>query len=404
MDAVAAAAQQDSHPAPSPGANWDIFCRVVDNYGDAGIAWRLAVGLAARGIAVRLWIDDAAPLRFIAPHGAPGVRLCDWAKAERHDADDGDAVPGAVVIETFGCEAPAAFMQRGLAACVAACGPTGGADASGRANTAARAAQAMPPLLINLEHLSAEPFVERSHGLPSPLSAAQGGGTRWFYFPGFSPATGGLLREPALLQERAAFDRHAWLAAHGLALQRGERCAVLFCYADAPLAPLLDRLDAAGGHWLVLAAAGASQAAVMQALATTRRPRLRAAALPLLPQPQFDRLLWCADFACVRGEDSVLRALWAGVPFLWHIYPQHDGAHAAKLEAFMDRMLDGADAPLAAAVRRLWRAWNGLGDWPAAGPLPDMTGWRAQVQRWRDALAAQPDLVSRLLEFVAQRR
>ena len=385
---------------------WDVFCRVVDNYGDAGIAWRLAAGLAARGVRVRLWIDDAAPLRVIAPQGAPGVQLCDWAQAERDDGAPA-VLPGAVVIETFGCEAPLAFMRRGLATPAAGAGAARGADACGGIDTAAeaaRAAQAAPPLLINLEHLSAEPFVERSHGLPSPLSAAHGGGTRWFYFPGFSPATGGLLREPALLQQRAAFDRDAWLATHGLALQGGERCAVLFCYADAPLAPLLDRLDAAGGRWLVLAAAGASQAAVMQAMAMAPRPHLRGAALPLLTQPQFDRLLWCADFACVRGEDSVLRALWAGAPFLWHIYRQHDGAHAAKLEAFMDRMLDGADAPLAAALRRLARAWNGLGDWAAPDAWPDLSAWRLQVEGWRDALAAQPDLVSRLLAFVAQRR
>ena len=57
---------------------WDVYCRVVDNLGDAGVCWRLAAGLAARGQQVRLVIDDAAPLAFMAPQGAPGVQVLGW--------------------------------------------------------------------------------------------------------------------------------------------------------------------------------------------------------------------------------------------------------------------------------------------------------------------------------------
>ena len=39
----------------------DLFCRVVDNYGDLGVCWRLARQLAGEhGVAVRLWVDALA--------------------------------------------------------------------------------------------------------------------------------------------------------------------------------------------------------------------------------------------------------------------------------------------------------------------------------------------------------
>jgi uncharacterized repeat protein (TIGR03837 family) len=116
-------------------------------------------------------------------------------------------------------------------------------------------------------------------------------------------------------------------------------------------------------------------------------PRLRCVALPWLSQPDYDRLLWSCDLNFVRGEDSFVRAQWAGVPFVWQIYPQHDGVHAAKLDAFLDRMLDGAGLAAATALRRLWRAWNGLGD-AAQVHLPAAAPWRELVLRWRTTAGA----------------
>jgi uncharacterized repeat protein (TIGR03837 family) len=133
---------------------------------------------------------------------------------------------------------------------------------------------------------------------------------------------------------------------------------------------------------------------------------LRAQVLPLLPQTEFDQLLWASDLNFVRGEDSFVRAQWANRPFVWHIYPQHDAAHAAKLEAFLDLYLAGAPSDIACATRNLWRAWNGLQVWPEAG----FDIWRLSEQQrrlasdWRQQLSIQADLVSQLLGFVAKTR
>lgn len=47
---------------------WDIFCSVVDNYGDIGVTWRLARQLAAEhDLDVRLWVDDLAAFVRVCP-------------------------------------------------------------------------------------------------------------------------------------------------------------------------------------------------------------------------------------------------------------------------------------------------------------------------------------------------
>ncbi len=155
---------------------------------------------------------------------------------------------------------------------------------------------------------------------------------------------------------------------------------------------------------LVLLARGAAQQQAAEAEPIAGQRRI---ALPWLEQPEFDRALWSADLNFVRGEDSLVRAQWAGSPFVWQIYPQDDGVHARKLEAFIARF-DAVAGPLAPAVWSLWRAWNGWRGWDAACASALEAGlqpaWAEAVRRWRETLAAEPDLVQRLQRFVASKR
>jgi hypothetical protein len=447
---------------------WDVFCRVIDNHGDLGVCWRLACDLGSRGHAVRLWVDDPRALAWMAPGvtvesmadptppAIGRVQVLPWP-------NPGDPLPepGRVVIEAFGCDPPADFVA------AMAARPARGGTA---------------PTWINLEYLSAEAYVERSHGLPSPQSHGPGAGlVKHFFFPGFTSRTGGLLREPALAARQGVFDAAAWLAARGVVLGPGERAVSLFCYPGAPVAALLDRLS--DQPTCVLACPGAATEAVLRLFGSVpeagsagaapgrdtdgakpgsasgrvgrpdvgrgiRRGPVRAVLLPWLTQDDYDHLLWSCTLNLVRGEDSAVRAQWAGRPFLWQLYPQDDGAHLAKLDAFLDRFLgnDGS-APLSpweragvragsshpsppgphrpiplsngeratvrpaspepapgAALRTLWHAWNhpkeSAGS-PAPLPaFPDSTAWAALAAGWRHHLLAQDDLVTRLLAFV----
>jgi len=351
---------------------WDLYCRVVDNFGDIGVAWRLAADLAGRGESVRLAVDDASALAWMAPEGASGVEVVSW--------HDGPSPAPDVVVELFGAGRPPTSWPAGAAA----------------------------PVLVNLEHLSAEPYVERSHALPSP--AARPGeppSTTWFFFPGFSEATGGLLREPGWVERRRTFGLgDDWLRSIGVAPRADERRVSLFSYGNDAIPELLDALAAA--PTLLLLAPGAAAEQVATALGTTlHRGPLRAVRLPMLAQTDFDRLLWSCQLNFVRGEDSFVRAFWAGAPFVWQLYVQDDGAHAAKLDAFLARFLAGAPPALAAALRTLFGRWNGIGSGPLAPPLSDPTlraAWLAHCARWREGLATQDELVTRLLRFVEAKR
>ena len=351
---------------------WDIFCKVIDNHGDIGVCWRLLVQLAERGEAVRLWVDDASALSWMAPGGQRGVQVLPWnAQTE--------ARPGDVVIEAFGCELEPQFK----------------AAIAGRAATTER----QPPW-VNLEYLTAESFAERNHRLPSPLLSGPAAGlTRHFFYPGFTGRTGGLLREQDLLRRQSEFDPAAWLHGQGITAAQGARLVSLFCYEPAALDALLAQWGSGPGPTHLLVTAGRASAALRAALeridtaapAWNARQLLSISWLPLLSQRDFDHLLWACDLNFVRGEDSLVRALWAGKPLVWQLYPQHDDAHHAKLDAFLDWLQAPRD------LREVHRAWNGIsGELPMAGGQP----WAACIHQARERLLAQPDLLTQLMQFV----
>ncbi len=369
---------------------WDIFCKVIDNFGDIGVCWRLAADLATRGHRVRLWVDDARALAWMAPAGCAGVRVLPWA-APLNLRDAGfDQHPPDVLIESFGCEIAPEF----IAACAIQESATG-----------------LKPLWINLEYLSAEPYVERCHALPSPVQGGPAAGwLKWFFYPGFTESTGGLLREPALAERQAGFQRRAWLAGHGIAWA-GEKLVSLFCYEPDALPGFLKQLERHGldGEPVrLLVAAGRAANAVKAifkdeiSLQTNNdgHEQLSISYLPLLTQAEFDPLLWACDLNFVRGEDSLVRALWAGQAFVWQIYPQDDGAHLDKLNAFLDRL----QAP--PSLRTFHAAWNSQGASTEAPPVPppDLPAWRACALAARTRLTSQNDLCARLLGFVAKNR
>ncbi len=353
---------------------WDIFCKVIDNHGDIGVCWRLAAQLAGRGESVRLRVDDASALAWMAPQGCPGVQVLPWETAPPHD-------PGDAAVEAFGCELPESFQA---------------------AIAAKTRAQRRQPAWINLEYLTAESFAQRCHGLASPvLSGPAAGLAKRFFYPGFMPGTGGLLREPDLLERQARFDRDAWLLRQGITLQPGSRLFSLFCYEPAALDQLVRQLARDPVPTRLLATAGRASSAAMAATdrMQQRAPgwnaagRLTIVPLPLFTQPEFDHLLWACDLNFVRGEDSLVRGLWAGKPLVWQLYPQEDEAHHAKLDAFLDRM-----AP-PAGLREFHLAWNGV-----AKTLPPVApaSWRACAQQARARLLAQEDLAPQLMRFAGR--
>ena len=381
----------------SKPARWDIFCRVVDNFGDGGVCWRLARQLAAEhGLAVTLWIDDVATLARIEPALDPqrddqvarGVRV-----RRSSDAHPAVFLGPDVVIEAFACGLPDAYRE-------------------------AMAAETRPPVWINLEYLSAEGWVEAAHTLPSPHPLLPL--TCWFYFPGFTRGTGGLLREKGLRASRNAFQRDpgsraALLRDLGVAPRASALVVSLFCYTNPALPELLDAWAEGDEDIVCVVPEGVAQSeldrwtagAVPHAGAPVVRGRLTLAVARFVDQDAFDRRLWACDLNFVRGEDSLVRALWAAQPLVWHIYPQAEEVHLLKLDALLTRFDAGLD-PLTVRDRRaFWLAWNsGLPEaaaaaWPAfRAALPAL---RANAISRAAALARQTDLTKALVTFCENR-
>ena len=377
-----------------------IAARVVDNFGDAGVAWRLARQLRDDHAAeVTLWIDAPEVLAHLVPAIDPHAveNRSHGVRVRRLGARDDALAPAPgplplLVVEAFGCGLPASWL-------------------------AAMERAPHPPVWLNLEYLSAEAWIDGAHGLPSPHPTRKL--TRWFVFPGFTPRSGGLLRERSLFARRDAFtalpDHRAqpWTSL-GLPAPPADALTVsLFCYPTPVVATLLRTWAQEPRPVAVLVPEGVASEAVaafagrpLRAGDTIATGTLSLAVVPFVDPDAFDRRLWSCDLAVVRGEDSFLRAQWAARPFAWHIYPTADDAHQVKLEAFLARYTAGLAAGgrprRCAPSPAAFNAGDGHAVARAPGP-PCGTScprWRGTPARGRTRAAASPISPRSLLIFI----
>ena len=375
--------------APS-SLDWDIFCHVVDNYGDIGVCWRLARQLAnEHGFYVRLWVDDLESFQALCPQIEPqkpcmqiaGVDVRRWA------ANFPEVTPCHVVIEAFGCRIPESFV-------------------------AAMVTRRPTPVWINLEYLSAESWVSGCHALSSPHPRLPL--VKHFYFPGFAANTGGLLRESDLLARRDDFEKRpelqqAFWRELGFPPPPVEALKVsLFAYKNPAIVELLHAWEASDRPvCCLLPVSGALHSlesfcgGPLKAGDILQRNALEIRVIPFVEQSRYDRLLWVCDLNFVRGEDSFVRAQWAAKPMVWHIYPQEEDAHLAKLDAFLDVYCDGLQSGPANAVRNFWYAWNAGHLKPAhwAEFAANRDDLHRHARDWEGKLAMQEDLSCSLVHF-----
>lgn len=321
----------------------DIFCRVIDNFGDIGVTWRLVRQLQREhDWRIRLWVDDLSSFQRLEPHvsvaatqNIDGIDIIHWPQAT-------DFTPAPIVIATFSCDLPNQYVEN--------------------MRTQRNHQTAKPESLwINLEYLSAEDWVEGCHGLPS-LRAD--GLSSHFFFPGFTAQTGGLLRESALIAQRDVWQtdrvaQRAFLEELGLGqaavtalfpVTQGKpaaRLVNLFCYNNAPVTELLKVLRADARQTVLLIPEG-----VHPQYASEQQGQLFIERVPFLPQTEYDKVLWTADLNFVRGEDSIVRGIWAGKPLIWQIYPQTENTHLEKLRAWL------AQTGLPEDICKVMMGWN----------------------------------------------
>ena len=359
---------------------WDIFCKVVDNFGDIGVCWRLARQLQSEhGLQIRLCIDDLGAAQKIISglNIVESSQVCDeitilkWPSADKEfEADFSKAAE--VVIEAFACGLPSAY----LAAMVQ-----------------------QQSKWVNLEYLSAEPWVADFHAKPSPqffLNSANGL-TRYFYFPGFTDATGGLIREHDIFgchSDKSQSD------VDGLKIS-------LFCYPHAPIHDLLTAMAESNQQINCYVPAGSILPQIADFFNEEAigigdyftRDNLHVQILPFLSHADYDALLRDCDINFVRGEDSWVRAIWAGKPFIWQPYFQDENTHIKKLNAFLDLFYAGFNEKQ--MVCKAHSAWV-LGNMPIdtwQNYLNHLSAINAYTLQQTYRLANQPDLATKLVAF-----
>ncbi|MBC8747734.1 MULTISPECIES: elongation factor P maturation arginine rhamnosyltransferase EarP [Paraburkholderia] len=382
-----------SPAAPANPIACDIFCAVIDNYGDIGVCWRLARQLAREhGWQVRVFVDDLHAFKRLCPSLAlersrqtlDGIVIEHW----HEPSDAGDTLEVAdVVIEAFACELPPVYI-------------------------AAMAECARAPLWINLEYLSAEDWIADFHLRPSPHP--RHALSKTFFFPGLGPGTGGVLKERDLDAARAAFESSPaartdwWRNATGHAPPPTDATVVsLFAYENPAIDSLLDQWRDSASPIVLLVPEGRISGAIARffGLASfaagthATRGNLSAHALAFTEQPGYDALLWASDVNFVRGEDSFVRAQWAVKPFVWHIYPQADDAHLPKLDAALAHYSRTLPANARAALERFWHAWNGAGQPNWAEFVCHYATLKRRAAAWAVELAQVGDLAGNLTSF-----
>jgi len=354
---------------------WDIFCQIVDNYGDAGICWRLARSLSSlHGQEVRIFCNDLPTLNLLASGSNEAlshkIDLQPWEASynnARHPVQTPD-----VVIEAFACDLPERYLAGLFIAPV-------------------------KPIIINLEYLSAEPWIAEFHAKASPQSH---GIPKYFFFPGFQDDVGGLLLDP--IPPEGALVAHLIpqsLQSIWLRLRPGAKRISIFCYPGAPLRKWLEDLGNLGENVDVLLTHGHVALLNLPGEKAIHLPtNIQLLSMPFVSQDEYDWALSQCDFNIVRGEDSFIRAQLAGKPFIWHIYPQEDRAHEVKLAAFLDLYLENTSQELRlAAIAAM--TWAMPSEW-----LQSLDAWHSHSIAWRaHILRKQEDggLAARLMRFIA---
>ncbi len=379
----------------TPKLHWDIFCKIVDNFGDIGVCWRLAKLLHdEHGLIVRLWIDDLATAKKIIPHLSADLKqqvideitIFKWPDAD--EATEADFTNTAdVVIEAFACTLPADYLS---------------------AMVKKKTKFNQPITWVNLEYLSAEPWVADFHAQPSPQA---NGLTRHFYFPGFTESTGGLIREANIVDinqnitNDTACQKEFW---QRLNLTNNHHLKVsLFGYPHAPITDLLTVMAESNQPIDCYV----PESSILPKIAdffgvkslkvgdNMQLKNLNLHVLPFLNQADYDQLLTVCDINFVRGEDSWLRAIWAGKPFIWQPYFQDENTHIKKLEAFL--ALFYANFDVKNQVLQMHTAWTSnqlsAAVWQDyLNQLSNIAGYTLQQSH---QLAKQTDLAAKLVVF-----
>ncbi|WP_241761725.1 elongation factor P maturation arginine rhamnosyltransferase EarP, partial [Fusobacterium nucleatum] len=150
----------------------DIFCEVIDNYGDVGVAYRLAREFKR--------VYPNRKLRFIInqTHEINLIKKSEDVEILTYKDIFKIENPADLIIETFACNIPDEYMDKALK---------------------------NSKFIINLEYFSAEDWVDDFHLQESLLG---GNLKKYFFIPGLSKKSGGILLDNEFLERKKKVEKN----------------------------------------------------------------------------------------------------------------------------------------------------------------------------------------------------
>jgi len=303
----------------------DIFCEIIDNYGDIGVVYRTAKELQKifPKSKIRAFLNRLDEFKKINSQvldlPSQNIDGIEYITFDYLRDNANELLTAQVIIEAFGCQIPEEYME---------------------------IAYDNSELLINLEYLSAEDWIEDFHLQSSPLG--RGKLKKVFFMPGFTEKSGGVITDSNYLEriqrvlENKEFYEKKYLS--DIEDRENKIVGTLFSY-EKNFTPLLEDLKKLDKDVVILAM-GEKTHSLRKILKNfsiedfrnfLKYGKIEIRFLNFLNQEEYEELINIVDFNFVRGEDSFIRAVLTGKPYMWHIYCQEEYAHMDKIEGFLDK-------------------------------------------------------------------
>lgn len=309
----------------------DIFCEIIDNFGDIGVVYRISKELKKifQNVRIRIVLNRLEEFKAInkkvkdTDYQEIDGLICVTEKYVKENMESFGVSD--VFIEAFGCNVPEEYVK---------------------------AAKENSKLWINLEYLSGEKWIEDFHLCESLIDSKTL--KKIFFMPGFSEKSGGVIIDSGFL-ERMKFgkeNRDEVLKKYFKDFDLKDKfIGTVFSY-EKNFENLLETLKNYEKETVLLLMGEKTQKSFSEILKKNltedygnivKYGKITMIYSDFFSQEEYEEIISASDFNFTRGEDSFVRGIILGKPFMWHIYLQEEKAHMDKIKAFTERFKESVE-------------------------------------------------------------
>ena len=309
----------------------DIFCEIIDNFGDIGVVYRISKELKKifQNVRIRIVLNRLEEFKAInkkvkdVDYQEIDGLICVTEKYVKENMESFGVSD--VFIEAFGCNVPEEYVK---------------------------AAKENSKLWINLEYLSGEKWIEDFHLCESLIDSKTL--KKIFFMPGFSEKSGGVIIDSGFL-ERMKYGKEnrdevfkKYFKDFDL---KDKFIGTVFSY-EKNFENLLETLKNYEKETVLLLMGEKTQKSFSEILKKNltedygnivKYGKITMIYSDFFSQEEYEEIISASDFNFTRGEDSFVRGIILRKPFMWHIYLQEEKAHMDKIKAFTERFKESVE-------------------------------------------------------------